>query len=129
LRIRGDGQCPSVRRRFFLDMDLTKALNLDKVSRFEGEMNGEKFWFEAKEEMLTPAFLNTLKEWESDHLGCAEQMAKVIVAWDVELDGKPYPPTAENLANVPKKFLTHCLNIIVESWQGNPPKPSESASS
>ena len=106
-------------------MDLTKVLKLDAVSRFEGEMNGEKFWFEAKEEMLTPAFLLQLKEWDTDPLASAKALSSVITDWDVEMDGKPYPPTEENLREVPKKFLTHCLNIIVESWAGNPQKPSE----
>ena len=106
-------------------MDLTKALELDKVSRFDSEYNGEKFTFSAKSEMLTPAFLDNLKEWDAKPLACAEALSGIITEWDIEMNGQPYPPTAENLAQVPKKFLNFLLSEIVESWQGNPQKPSE----
>jgi hypothetical protein len=106
-------------------MNLATALQLDKVSRFESEFNGEKFWFDAKEEMLTPAFLDNLKNWDSDPLACAEALAGCITAWDIDMNGKKFPPTAANLAQIPKKFLNHLLTVIVESWQGDPQKPSE----
>lgn len=106
-------------------MNLATALQLDKVSRFESEYNGEKFWFDAREEMLTPAFLNNLKEWDNDPLACAEALAGCITDWDIDMNGKKYPPSAANLAQIPKKFLNHLLTVIVESWQGDPQKPSE----
>ena len=123
-----DGSKGYLSTAFFI-MNLATTLELDKVSRFESEYNGEKFWFEVYEEMLTPAFLNDLKHWDDEPLACAEALARAIPRWGIDMNGEPFPPTAENLAQVPKKFLNHLLTVIVESWQGNPQKPSESASS
>jgi hypothetical protein len=109
-------------------MNLAKALDLEKVTRFNDEINGEKFWFDAKDELMTPEFLNQLDNWDTDHLGCCKAMASIITDWDVEMDGEPFPPTAENFAKVPKKFSAHIINTIAASWQGNPQKPDESAS-
>lgn len=112
----------------FLFMDLSKTLELDKVARFNGEYNGEKFWFEAKQEMLTPRFLQQVKDWDTEPIKKAQAMSEVFTDWDIDMNGEPYPPTMENLSRVPDKFLEYCLNLVVESWQGNPPKPEESPS-
>ena len=112
----------------FSFMDLKKAYNLEKVTRFDDEVNGEKFWFEARDEMMTPAFLAQLDNWDTDHIGCCKAVASVVTNWDIEMDGQPFPPTVENLAQVPKKFIAHIVNTISKSWQGNPQKPDESAS-
>lgn len=106
-------------------MDLTKALNMDAVTRFHGEINGEKFWFDAKEEMVTPLFQEQLQNWDKDPRACAQALTDIIVDWDIEQDGKKVEITVETLIRIPKKFHTYCLNQIIESWQGNPPTPSE----
>jgi hypothetical protein len=111
--------------RAFSFMDLTKALNLNAVTRFNGEMNGEKFWFDAKEEMITPLFVERLENWDKNPRACAEALAEIITDWDVEEDGKKVEITAERLARVPKKFHNYCINLIIESWQGDPTPPSE----
>lgn len=109
-------------------MDLTKALNLDAVTRFHGEINGEKFWFDAKEEMVTPEFQEQLANWDTQGRPAAEALASIIVDWDVEVNGEKVPITVERLMKIPKRFHTYCVNLILESLNGNPQTPSESAS-
>ena len=109
-------------------MDLEKAYDLDKVTRFHGEINGEKFWFDAREEMITPLFQEQLMNWDKDPRACAEALTTIITDWDVEIKGVKVPIEVDSLVRIPKKFHTYCLNAIIESWQGDPPKPEESAS-
>jgi hypothetical protein len=109
-------------------MNLAIALELDKVTRFDDEYNGHKYWFEAKAEMVTPRFLQQVKEWDADPIKKAIAMSEVITAWDIDMNGEPFPPNAENLSRTPNKFLDRMLDKIAESWQGNPTKPDESPS-
>ena len=109
-------------------MNLAKVLELDKTVRIEDEYNGEKYWFEAKAEMVTPRFLQQVKEWDADPIKKAIAMSEVITAWDIDMNGEPFPPTFENLDSLPPKFLSRLINKIAETLNGDPTKPDESPS-
>lgn len=110
-------------------MNLTKALELDKVERFESEFNGEKFWFEAKASKLTPKFHQAIIDVSAQPMKLAEELAGVITAWNIFLheDGD-FPPTLENLSGTPEDFIFHLVNVIAESWTGKKQEPSNSQS-
>ena len=109
-------------------MDLEKVYDLEKITRFHSEVNGEKFWFDAKEEMITPLFQEQLFNWDKDPRACAEAFSEILTDWDIEKAGKKVGLDVESLMRIPKKFHNHCLDVIIKSWQGDPPKPSESSS-
>jgi hypothetical protein len=38
-----------------------------------------------------------------------------VTWWDIDWDGEPFPPTAENMARIPIDFATELLNRLMES--------------
>jgi hypothetical protein len=108
-------------------MDLKQTF--EKTERFEGEWNGEKFSFNAFAYALTPEFR---QEWVDSLNQPSKQsnvIARLIESWDITLDKKPFPPTAENLGKCPEKFLTYIFDMVLESYAGNEETPQKSQSS
>ena len=44
----------------------------------------------------------------------AERLSELLVSWDIVEDGKPLPPTAENLMTFPNALLGHIVTAIGE---------------
>lgn len=114
-------------------MNLTKAYDLDKTERFDSDANGVKFWFEAKVNLVTPAFRQSLIDASGKPEKFAAEMSKLITDWDVFLaaDGDLVPKDADfatKLTYVPEKFLWHVFNTIAESWSGDAKKQEASQS-
>jgi hypothetical protein len=88
------------------------------VVEFEGEQVSVTF-APAK---ITPRweqeFNEALKsEWKSRAM--VETLATVIVDWDITSDGKPFPPTEANLAQLPMELLTAIFVAIMEAQRPN----------
>lgn len=109
-------------------MDLQKALDLEKVTTFDDEWNGEKFSFTAKTNALTPRVLDQFANIQTQPIGLAKSLANILTDWTINMGGEAFPPTAENLERVPVEFLTRIIERLGESWSGNAPKPSKSQS-
>lgn len=101
---------------------------LNKTARLEIEYNGQTVWFEAKTNALTPRFLDQVSNIQADVKLLAKALASVLTAWDIDLDGEPFPPTEENLLDVPTPFLTAIIEKMSEAWAGDVGKPLASAS-
>lgn len=101
---------------------------LNKTARLEIEYNGEKVWFQCKTNALTPRFLDQVSNIQTDVKLLAKALASVVTEWDINLDGQPFPPTEENLLDVPTPFLTTMIEKMTEVWGGDVGKPLASAS-
>jgi hypothetical protein len=95
-------------------MNIAKALNLDKTRKLNGEFNGVAFTFEAKTNAVTPKFMQHLADAEVRPIESVNALASVITAWDIDMDGKEFPPTADNLAIVPVNFLGYLVGQITD---------------
>lgn len=42
---------------------------------------------------------------EGNKVAVAEMLSQMLASWDVELNGEPYPPTYDNLVDVPVEIL------------------------
>lgn len=104
------------------------AKQVEQTRRFNGEWKDATFWFEARENCLTPSLMQDFKDFTDKPLSMASGLAGVLTAWDIDWNGEPFPPTTENLAKLPIEFLTYVMERISESWSGNGQTPSASAS-
>ena len=110
-------------------MNLTKALDLEKVERFDSEFNGEAFWFEAKAHKLTPRFHQAIIDAAAQPVKLSAELADVLTDWSVYLhESGDFPPTADNLAGIPEEFIYHVVDLIAQSWAGKKQQPSNSQS-
>ena len=115
-------------------MNLTEAYDLNKTERFDSAANGTKFWFEAKVNLVTPAFRQSLIDASGKPKEFAAAMSKLITDWDVFLaaEGDLIPAEADfsiKLAHVPERFLWHVVDTMSESWMGDKKKQKASANS
>lgn len=93
-------------------MNIKTALQLDKSVTIAGEYNGERFSFTAMTNVITPRFLQRINDANERPIEFAAALAEIIPEWDLDMEGEPFPPTAENLAILPTDFLAHLFNLI-----------------
>src|SRR5687768_14332770 len=99
-------------------MDISKALDLERVEKFDHVYNGEKFSFSVKMNNFTPEFHQTYKDAADKPIEIARALSLVLTDWDIDLAGKPFPPTFDNLQRVPSDFLWDLLVRIFDTWNG-----------
>lgn len=102
----------------------TIVKNAEKILRIDGEWNGETFWFDARTNAVSPAFIQQLKDTEKEPQLIAEALAGVLTDWE---GADEFPPSAENLASLPMDFISYLLDKLTEVWQGNGQTPGASA--
>ena len=67
---------------------------------------------------VTPLWLSNMMV-EDDPMVLSDALAGVISEWDVVDQGKPFPPTAENLGNLPLSFLVVLASAFGETATGS----------
>ena len=80
------------------------------------------------EESLTPRAFGKIKQFENEQDGMAlsEALSEMIHAWDLDFNGEPFEPTADNISRCPFPFLTAVIEAISETWSGKEPPPKTS---
>lgn len=101
------------------------ATTLEKQADLKGEWNGEAFSFSVKVNSMTPQFLQAYKDIDDKPIGLASALSGTITAWDIDLNGQPFPPTEGNLAACPAPFLFYLVGKVSEVWSGNEKPPEE----
>lgn len=97
----------------------------------EGNELSEPVTIEFYEKCLTPAFLDSLMQYEEkkDTIAIARHISKNLVSWDLDWDGEPFVPTFENLSEVCTfDFLMQIVTTMSETFAGNAQKPTKSQS-
>jgi hypothetical protein len=63
---------------------------------------------------FTPELEGQIAEAQSDEQmrTLARAMASFLVSWDITKDGEPFPPTYENLCQVPAELLMRVVQAI-----------------
>jgi hypothetical protein len=83
---------------------------------------GEQITFSFTPGKITPKWerkFNELiqDEWRSRAI--VETLSEILVDWDILDNGKPFPPTAENLQLLPLDLLSEIFTKIMESQRPN----------
>jgi len=102
-----------------------------KFTDADGNEASEPISIEFYEKCLTPAFLDTLTQYEKkrDTVAVATHLSKNLVGWDLTWNDEPFPPTVENLTEVCDfEFLMQLVTAISETFSGNGQKPTKSPS-
>jgi hypothetical protein len=95
-------------------MNIAKTLELEKTTPLEGEYNSEKFHYEVRTNVLTPQLLQRIMDIDTRPMELANALSELLVSWDIDLNGEPFPPTVGNLAKVPFGFLRTILDQIAD---------------
>jgi len=109
---------------------ITKTFDYKFVDE-NGTEQSEPITISFYEKCLTPAFLDSLTQYEAkkDSMAIAKHISRNIVSWNLSWDGKPFPPSVENLTEVCDfEFLMQVVSTISESFAGNESKPTTSQS-
>lgn len=97
-----------------MDLETLRA----KRASLKIEFDGETINAEILPHKLTPEYrarLQKLAREESEERDADAQMVSELVAsWDVTAGGEPYPPTYENLREIPIALLTVTATAILE---------------
>jgi hypothetical protein len=96
-----------------------------------GNETVEKVEIEFYAKSLTPAFLDSLMQYEEkkDTVAIAKHISKNLVSWNLTWNDEAFPPTFENLAEVCDfEFLMNLVTVMAESFGGNAQKPTKSQS-
>lgn len=97
----------------------------------EGKEATEQVTIEFYEKCLTPAFLDSLMQYEEkrDTVGIARHISKNLVSWNLDWNGEAFAPTFENLSEVCTfDFLMQIVTTMSETFAGNAQKPTTSPS-
>ena len=100
------------------------ALNIADLSqrtvKHTFDFDGTPVTIELQPHKMTPTYMATLERGqtaedgdEESRTGDARICAEILVNWDVEMDGHPYPPTYENLVAAPSTLVTRTAYEIV----------------
>lgn len=94
-----------------------------KTRTIEVEYEGERVRVTYYPARITPRweqeFNEALKdEWKSRAV--VEGLASVLADWDLVDNGEPFPPTEENLVQLPMDFLVAVFTRIMEDQRPNP---------
>lgn len=109
---------------------LTKTFEYKFIDA-EGVEHTEPITIQFYERCLTPAFLDSLTQFEAkkDSVAIAKHIAKNLVSWDLTWNDEPFPPSVENLTEVCDfEFLMQIVTAMSETFAGNAQKPTESRS-
>jgi len=102
-------------------MDLKDLLN--ETDSFEIDYNGHHTAGVYYKNKITPNYLDELKKLEAEGDNGTEQGYKIIAdsiqSWDMTNGGEPYPPTQENLRQVPIGLLVKLGGRLIELQTGN----------
>lgn len=100
---------------------LTKQLFLPKTVEVEDTYNDEPYRMTVKvyPESQTLHFANLIRRAQNgtgdDAADAyAEACSLLVTEWDIELDGKPFPPTKENFLRVPRDFVDR---VFEKAWE------------
>lgn len=95
-------------------MNIAELLELDRVETREAGWNGVAFNISFYPARLTsPVFVQGMTEGLNLHpLRLADAFEAVLDGWDIEWNGRPFPPTKENLAMLPFGFLVYLSELI-----------------
>ena len=63
---------------------------------------------------------------EQDNAAIADMLAGLIAEWDLDLNGEPFPPTAENIVELPVEFVAALAEKSFTRLFPNPPKAENS---
>lgn len=97
----------------------------------EGNEAFEPITIEFYEKSLTPAFLDSLMQYEEkrDTASIAKHISKNLVSWNLTWNDEVFPPTFENLTEVCDfEFLMQIVTTMAEVFSGNGQKPTKSPS-
>ena len=97
----------------------------------DGNEATEPITIEFYEKSLTPAFLDSLMQYEEkrDTAAIAKHISKNLVNWNLTWNDEAFPPTVENLTEVCDfEFLMQIVTTMAETFGGNAPKPTKSQS-
>ena len=112
-------------------MNLTELVN--RLDDFEFEYDGYQLKGRYYKYKISPQYLATLKKMEEEGTEPDEIGWKIISdsieSWDMDLgDGKPFPPTVENLKQVPVVYLIAFGKYLGELRDGNPTQTNSQSS-
>lgn len=103
-------------------MDLNGLVNRLEPFTFEYDgytLNGRFYKYK-----VSPQYLATLKKMEDEGTEPDEIGWKIISdsieSWDMDVEGQPFPPTVDNLKQVPVVYLIAFGKYLGELREGNP---------
>lgn len=93
-------------------MPVNLATLAEKTVKLEIKFADEVIKAEYRPYKMTPTFRTVLigldKEngvGEKNRVAVVEMLSQMLASWDVETNGEPYPPTYDNLVEVPVEIL------------------------
>lgn len=93
-------------------MAVNLATLAEKTSKLQVKFADEVINAEYRPYKMTPKFRALLIGLDKDggigegnKVAVAEMLSQMLASWDVETNGEPYPPTYENLVDVPVEIL------------------------
>lgn len=100
-------------------MAVNLATLAEKTSKLQVKFADEVINAEYRPYKMTPKFRALLIGLEADggigegnKVAVAEMLAQMVAGWDVESNGEPYPPTYDNLVDVPVEILGAVADAI-----------------
>jgi hypothetical protein len=98
-------------------MELTTLLN--KTAKLEVEYLGETTHLEVRSGVLTPTYkanlllaVTNVEEGKESKDESAQMLSDMIASWDITLDGETFPPSYENLMQLPYPLLAAYMRGI-----------------
>jgi hypothetical protein len=103
----------------------------DKRAPLNFEIDGEEVKAHFRPHKLTPEYRAQLQRIGTDQTddesqdADAKMLSELLIDWDVQCDGNPYPPTYENLLMAPQTLVTRtALEILAAVGKLATPKQS-----
>jgi 3-hydroxymyristoyl/3-hydroxydecanoyl-(acyl carrier protein) dehydratase len=93
----------------------------------EGKKEVEEITIEFYQKCLTPAFLDSLTQYEQkkDSSAIAKHISRNLVSWSLHFNGEPFQPSVENLTEVCDfDFLMQIVTAMSDTFSGNEQKPT-----
>lgn len=117
-----------------MDFSKSKSKILKKTFDYvyigaDGAEASEPITIEFYEKCLTPAFLDSLTQYEAkkDSVAIAKHISRNLVSWSLTWNGEAFPPSVENLTEVCDfDFLMQIVTAISETFGGKKPTPTVS---
>ncbi len=100
----------------------------EKRAKLVFDLDGEKVTAEYYPHKMTPEYRSRLTRVMDDATevdeGDARMLSDILISWDVEANGQPFPPTYDNLLRAPQTLVTRAaLEILIELGKlAAPPK-------
>lgn len=111
-----------------------RSLTREKPVTVTLEHDGDALTFSFDANKVTPRWMATTQEGleAQDTLSISQALASVFIDWDVQDEGQPFPPSADNIALLPFPIVVALFGQVCEKSsptdaEGNASPPSANA--